>query len=142
MDSKGRRGQSQIQKPRMQTGDPLEKATGESTTLLRAPSGNVRRIIVVKSEPVAVTTQETGIVKNAMRIVSVEQVELGNIMELPITDQVLRWARQSNLSGGVSRSKVDGWIKLPKNHNHLTGTCASWLWRSGKVRNEESAVQC
>ena len=39
-------------------------------------------------------------------------------MELSITGQVLRWARQSNLSGGVSLRKADGW-KL-KNHSHLT----------------------
>ena len=53
-----------------------------------------------------------------MRIASVEQIELGNIMELSITGQVLRWARQSNLSGGLSLRKADGWNL--KNHSHLT----------------------
>ena len=53
-----------------------------------------------------------------MRIASVEQIEVGNIMELSITGQVLRWARQSKLSGGWSRRKADGWIL--KNHSHLT----------------------
>ena len=53
-----------------------------------------------------------------MRIESVEQIELGNIMELSIAGQVLRWARQSNLSGGVSMRKADGWNM--KNHSHLT----------------------
>ena len=55
----------------------------------------------MKSEPVAVTTQEAvdGHCEKAMRIASVEQIELGNIMELSITCQVLRWARQSNLLG-------------------------------------------
>ena len=43
---------------------------------------------------------------------------LGNIMELSITGQVLRWARQSDLSGGVSLRKADGWSM--KNHSHLT----------------------
>ena len=45
-------------------------------------------------------------------------MELGSIMELSITGQVLRWARQSNLSGGVSLRKADGWNV--KNHSHLT----------------------
>ena len=53
-----------------------------------------------------------------MRIASVEQIELGNIMELSITGQVLKWARQVNLSGGVSLRKADGWNL--KNHSHLT----------------------
>ena len=38
-------------------------------------------------------------------------------MELSIVGQVLRWARQSNLSGGVSLRKADGWNM--KNHSHL-----------------------
>ena len=53
-----------------------------------------------------------------MRIESVEQIELGNIMELSIAGQVLRWARQSNLSGGMSLRKTVGWNM--KNHSHLT----------------------
>ena len=53
-----------------------------------------------------------------MRIASVERIELGNIMELSVTGQVLRWARQSNLSGGVSLRKADGWNM--KSHSHLT----------------------
>ena len=53
-----------------------------------------------------------------MRIASVEQIELGNLMELSITGQVLRWARQSNLSGRLSSRKSDGWNL--KNHSHLT----------------------
>ena len=39
-------------------------------------------------------------------------------MELSITGQVLKWARQSNLSGGLSLSTADGWNL--KNHSHLT----------------------
>ena len=54
-----------------------------------------------------------------MRIASVEQIDLGNIRELPITGQVLKWARQSNFSGGLSLSKAHGWNL--KNHSHLTG---------------------
>ena len=53
-----------------------------------------------------------------MRIESVELVELGNIMELSITGQVVKWARQTNLSGGLSLSKVEGWNLM--NHSHLT----------------------
>ena len=104
----------------MQTGEPLELGTGESTTLLGASSANTRRRIVVKSEPAAVTDQEAadGHRENAMRIASVEQVEQGNIMELSITGHVLKWARQSNLFGRLSLSKADGWNL--KNHSHLT----------------------
>ena len=78
------------------------------------------RMQVVKSEPVAVTTQEAvdGHCEKTMRIASVEHIELGNIMELSITGQVLRWARQSNLSGGVSLRRADGWSL--KYHSHLT----------------------
>ena len=47
-----------------------------------------------------------------MRIESVEQSELGNIMELSITGQEIRWARQGNpiISGGVSLRK-SGWTE-------------------------------
>ena len=74
----------------------------------------------MKSEPVAVTTQEAvdGYREKAMRIASVERIELGNIMELSITGQVLKWARHPNLSGGLSLRKADGWNL--KNHSHLT----------------------
>ena len=83
--------------PGVQTGDPLEVGTGESTTLPGAPSANTRRRIVVKSEPVAaVTTQEAvdRFREKAMRIASVEPVELGSIMEVSFTGQVLKWARK------------------------------------------------
>ena len=69
----------------------------------------------MKSEPVAVTTQEAdGHPEKAMRIAS----DLGNIMELSITGQVLKWARRSNLSGRLLLRKADGWNL--KNHSHLT----------------------
>ena len=45
-------------------------------------------------------------------------IELGNIIELSIAGQVLKWARQSNLAGGVSLRKADVWNM--KNHSHLT----------------------
>ena len=51
-----------------------------------------------------------------MRVLN--KIELANIMELSIASQVLRWARQSNLSGGVSLRNADGWNM--KNHSHLT----------------------
>ena len=53
-----------------------------------------------------------------MRIESVEQIELGNIMELSLTGEVLRLARHSNLSEGVSLRTADGWNM--KDHSHLT----------------------
>ena len=60
-----------------------------------AVSTNIRRRIAMKSEPAAVTTQEAidGSREKVMRIARVEQIELGNLMELSITDQVLKWAR-------------------------------------------------
>ena len=100
----------------MRTCRRRETSTGEGTALLAAPSANTRRRIFVKSEPMAVTTQEAvdGYREKAMRIASIEHIELGNIMELSIMDQ----ARQVNLSGGVSLRKDDGWNL--KNHSHLT----------------------
>ena len=104
----------------MQVEDTPETGTGEGTVSPAAPSANIRHRIAVKSEPVAVTTQEAvdGLCEKRMRIASVEQIELGNIMELSITGQLLRRARQSNLSGGLSLHKADGWNL--KNHSHLT----------------------
>ena len=104
---------------RVQVEDTSETGTGEGTALPAAPSANTGRRIVVKSEPVAVTTQEAvdGHCEKAMRIASVEQIELGNIMELSIAGQVLRWARQSNLFGGVSLHRADGGNL--KNHSYL-----------------------
>ena len=85
-----------------------------------APSTSIRRRIAVESEPRAVTTQEAvdGYREKSMRIESVEQIELGNITELSTTGQVLRWARQSNLSGGVSLRNANEWNM--KNHSRLT----------------------
>ena len=82
--------------------------TGESTPL---PSANIQRRTVVTSEPVAVTTQEAvdGYVEKAMRIASVEQNELGNIMELSMTGQVLRLSKQStNLEEYRFAKRMDG----------------------------------
>ena len=55
--------------------------------MLVSPSANIRRKIAVKSEPVAATTQEAvdGHREKAMRIASVEHIELDNITELSIT---------------------------------------------------------
>ena len=85
---------------RMQVEDMSETGTGEGTALPAAPSANTRRRIVVKSEPMAVTTEEPvdGYRDKAMRIASVEQIELGNIMELSITGQVLKMGKTSEHS--------------------------------------------
>ena len=40
---------------------------------------------------------------------SIEQVELESIMEVSVTGQVLKCARQMNLSGGLSLCKAIGW---------------------------------
>ena len=103
----------------MQVEDTPETGTGEGTASLAAPSATTRRRVAVKSEPVAVTTPEAidWHCEKTMRIASVDQIELGNIMELSLTGQVLRWARRSNLSG-VSLCKADGWNL--KNHSLLT----------------------
>ena len=103
---------------RMQTGDPLEMGTGESMTVSKHPTKNCSDV-----RPEAVTTQEAvdGYREKTMRIASVEQVDLGNIMELSITDHVLEWARRWKLSGGAdSLGKAGGWNL--KNHSHLTVT--------------------
>ena len=70
----------------MQVEDMSETGTGEGTALLAASSANTQRRIVVKSETMAVTTQEAvdGYREKAMRIASVEQMELGNIMQVSI----------------------------------------------------------
>ena len=104
----------------MQVEDTPETGTGEGTASPAAPSANIRRRIAVKSEPVAVTTQEAidGHCEKAVGIASVEQIELGNIMELSITGHLLRWARQSNFFEGLSLRKADGWNL--RNHSQLT----------------------
>ena len=104
----------------IQVEDKQEIDNGERAEPHRVSSTSIRRRMAIKSEPRAVTTQEAvdGYREKAMRIESVEQIELGNIMELSITGHVLRWARRSNLSGGVSLRKADGWNV--KNHSHLT----------------------
>ena len=68
-------------KSRMQVKDMSETGTGKGTALPAAPSANTRRRIVVKSEQMAVTTQEAvdGYREKAMRIASVEHIELGNM---------------------------------------------------------------
>ena len=112
----------------------------------------------MKSEPRAVTTQEAvdGYREKAMRTESVEQIELGRNKKLSITGQVLRWARPSNLSGGVSLRKADRW-NMKKVARHLRekihasvlvvtikegeerGMCSAWrVWKSGKEQNLKS----
>ena len=119
-DQKREKRSTSEEEPRIQVEDKSVTRTSEGTTLPETPSANTRRRIVGKSEPLAVTTQEAidGYREKARRIASVEQIELGNILELSITGQVLKWARQMNLSGGVSLCKADGWSL--KNHSHLT----------------------
>ena len=53
-----------------------------------------------------------------MRIASVEQVELGSIMELSMSGNALRWVRHSKRSGVASRSIANGWNL--KNPGHFT----------------------
>ena len=81
---------------------------------------NTRRRLAEKSTPAAITTQERidGYFGKAMKIASVEQVELGNNMELSITGHVLTWARRLNFCGRtVAEQQMDGNLK---NHSHLT----------------------
>ena len=104
---------------RVQAEDMSEKGTGEGTALPATPLVNTRRRIVGKSEPMAVTTQEAveGYREKARRIASVEQIELGNIMELSITGQILKGKTNEPL-WRVSLRKSDGWNL--KHHSHLT----------------------
>ena len=104
----------------MQVEDTQKTDTGEGKVSPAAVSTNIRRRIAMKSEPAAVTTQEAidGSREKVMRIASDEQIELCNLMELSITGQALKWARQSNPFGGLSLHKSDVWNL--KNHSHLT----------------------
>ena len=105
---------------RMQVEETPKTDIAGDIVALAAMSTSVRRRTTKKSEPVAVTTQEAvdGYREKAIRIASVEQIELHNLMELSITGHVIRWARRSNLSGGLTLCKSDGWNL--KNHSHLT----------------------
>ena len=104
---------------KMQVENTLMPTPNESAELPETVDTNTRRRIVGKSEPVAVTTQEAidGYPEKTRRIANVEQIELGNIMELSITGQMIRRAKRANLSGGVSLCKESGWNM--KNHSHL-----------------------
>ena len=75
--------------------DPMEMSTVGGTRSPTALPANTRRRVSTHSEFVAVTAQEAidGSREKVMRILSVEQVELGNIIKLSIMGQVLKWAR-------------------------------------------------
>ena len=109
MDSEEKGRQSRMANRKMQVEDKPESDTEERAEPPGASSTNNRRRIVTRSEPMAVTTQEAvgGFREKAMRMASVEQIDLDRIMELSITCQVLRWAKQSNFSGGVPLRKAD-----------------------------------
>ena len=95
----------------MQVEDTQKTDIGEGEVSPAAVATNIRRRIAMKSEPAAVTTQAIDWSREkVMRIASVEQIELGNLMELSITGQVLKWARQSNLSWRVvfCANQMDG----------------------------------
>ena len=98
----------------MQVEDTLETGTGEGTALPAAPSANIRRRIVVKSEPVAFTTQDPvdGHCEKAMRIASVEQIEQSNIMELSITGSGAQVGKAIPL--GRSVATQTGWMEPEK----------------------------
>ena len=87
-----------------------ETGTCEGTALPAAPSANTRRRIVVKSEPMAVTTQEAvdGYREKAMIIASVEQIELGNIMELSITGAQICKTSELHWRSVVVQKLMDG----------------------------------
>ena len=91
MDRKETRGQGQIQNQECKLEIRWKWALVKAQ---RCPEHRQHTPDVVKSEPLAVTIREAvdGYREQAMGIASVEQVELGNIMELSITGQVLKWA--------------------------------------------------
>ena len=99
--------------PEAKTGVPMEMSSDESATLPSVMGTKSSRRIAPSRSTVGVTTQEgiDGYRENAMRIASVEQVELGNIMALSVTEQL-------HLSGAASLSEADGWNL--ENHSHLT----------------------
>ena len=60
-----------------------------------------------------------------MRIASVEQVELGNIMELSITGHVHKMGKAVKFSGGLSLSKANG---LELEESQSPGSCQAPAW--------------
>ena len=102
-------------------GVAMDMCSDESAALPSALAANTRRRVAVNTAPVAVTTQEgiDGYREKAMMIASVEQVELGNIMELSITGHVPQMGKTIELLWcELSLSKADG-CEL-KNHSNLT----------------------
>ena len=113
------KGTKSDEESRMQVESTSMPTINENTELPETLEANARKRIVGKSEPVAFTTQEAidGYREIARRIANVEQIELGNVMELSITGQLIRGARQANPSVVVSLCKTNGWNM--KNHSHL-----------------------
>ena len=71
---------------------PMEMGTGKRVALPSALAATTIRKLAEKSSTVVITTQTgtDGYREKAMRIASVEQVELGNIMELSVTGHVFK----------------------------------------------------
>ena len=87
------------------TGTHLEIDAGKRGALPSIMEANTRRSIVDETSPAqtqpssstaTITTQEESVRYRgkAMRIASVEQDELGSIMEVSVSGHVLKWARQ------------------------------------------------
>ena len=99
---------------------PVEMGTDKRVAWPNDLAANTRRRIAEKSFPteihpirstIAITTQERAdgrLEKKTMRIANVEKVEMDNILELSVTFNVLKWARQPNLTRGASLSNADG----------------------------------
>ena len=104
---------------RMQVESTTMEKASDSAAVPETQSVNTRRRVIGKSEPVAVTTQEAidGYREKARRIANVEQIELGNIMELSFAGQLFRGEGQASMSRGLSLCKANGWNM--KNHSQL-----------------------
>ena len=77
-----------------------------------------------------------------MRIECGEKVELGSIMELSVSGQVLRWARHSKLSGGAWNLKSFGPFTVAKRMREETEpTLPVVTIREGEERDINSAAK-
>ena len=96
--------------------------------MLRAPSANTRRRIVVKSEPVAVDVY----CEKAMSVASVEQIELGNFMVLSITGSGGQVGRTIETLRGchIGRAKSSG----PKRSSFTRRYCDRRFCRGAVLR--------
>ena len=108
-----------------------------------AVSTNIRRRIAMNSEPAAVTTQEAieWSREKVMRIASVEQIELGNFMELSTTGSGTRVGKAIIPVWRIVTTQIR-WMEFEESQpldsrQALVGLCSSAL--EGVVENRQGS---